>query len=290
LFSPAGAVVAGSGAPNGRAERVLNGYRASGRWSYASGASYATILTANCVVTSNGIPVLDGRAKPVIRAMCFSPANVTVSRSWNATGMRGTGSHDIEVREVFVPEEHSFSVLTDAAREPGPLYRLPFEVLTQLPVAAVASGIARHALDACADLIAQKTAAGNRTPLAEIESVRSQYAQNHARWLSVHLALHALGSRTWETALSGTSLTARELAEIAASCAHFVSELQSAVAGIARIAGMNAVLHDSPLARAWRDLQTLAAHASVSALLYGQAGTALLPGTGASCVPGAVFG
>ena len=277
LFAPAGAVVAGSGAPNGRAERVPNGYRATGRWAYASGASYATIFTANCIVTSGGMPVLDSYGKPVIRAMCFAPADVTVIPTWKATGMRGTGSHDFEVHATFVPEDHTFSVFTDAAREPGPLYRLPFEVLTQLPVAAVASGISRHALDAFAALAVNKVGSRNDIPLGEGESVRSQYARSHARWLSVHFALHALASRTWETVVSGNSLTAQELAEIAASCAFFVSELQSGVAGIAGLAGMNAVRHDSPLARAWCDLQTLAAHASVSPLVYGQAGTALLP-------------
>lgn len=107
LFSPADAVVAGSGAPNGRAERVPNGYRASGRWRYASGARYATIFTANCVVTSGGspvpVPVPDSQGKPLIRALSFAPANVAVIPTWDATGMRGTGSHDIEVRSLFSP-------------------------------------------------------------------------------------------------------------------------------------------------------------------------------------------
>lgn len=148
-------------------------------------------------------------------------------------------------------------------------------MLTQLPVAAVGAGIARHALDAFAALAAKKMV-GADTPLAEDPSVRSRYAESHARWLSVHLALHALASRTWEAVVTGGSLTAHELAEIAASCTFFVSELECAAGSLARTAGMNAVLHDEEFARAWRDLQTLAAHVSVSALQLARAGKILL--------------
>lgn len=277
LFAPPDAVVAGSGAPGGRAERTAGGYRASGRWRYASGAHYATIFTANCVVTENAQPVLDGEGNPLIRAMSFAPADVTIIPTWDTTGMRATGSHDIEVRDVFVAADDTFSVFTDPPQEPGLLYRLPFDVLTQLPVAAVASGIARHALDAFAALAARK---GSRegTPLADNPTARNQYSRSHARWLGTHLALHALASRTWAALISRGPPTAHEQAEIAASCALFVEELQQAVDDLARLAGMDAVATDSAFALARRDLQTLAAHASVSPLLHARAGVALLRG------------
>ena len=276
LFAPPGAVVAGSGAPTGRAERVPNGYRAAGRWRYASGARYATVFTANCIVTHNGAPQLDSDGNALIRAMSFDPSNVTVIPTWNATGMRGTGSHDIEVSEVFVPAEHTFSVFTDPARESGALYRLSFDVLTQLPVAAVGAGIARHALDVFAALASTKKVPGSDATLAEDSAVRSRYSESHARWLSVHLALHSLATRVWETVVMGASQSTGELAEIAAACALFLSELEVAVGSLSRIAGMNAVLHDEELARAWRDLQTLSAHVSVSPLQHANAGRELL--------------
>ena len=275
-FSPANAVVAGSGAPSGRAERVSGGYRASGRWRYASGARYATVFTANCIVTSEGTPVLDDSGRALIRAMSFAPSDVTVIPTWNATGMRATGSHDFEVHEVFVPEAHTFSVSTDAPREAGTLYRLPFEVLTHLPIVAVGLGIARHALAAFAKLTERKQVPYEELALAADSNVHARYAEAHARWLSVQLALHALGARSWETVARGEPLSERVRAEIAASCTLFVADLQTIAGELARMGGMNGVLHDDPLARAWRDLQTLAAHASVSPLRMDDAGKVLL--------------
>lgn len=280
LFAPPDAVVAGSGAPTGRAECTAGGYRVSGRWRYASGARYATIFTANCVVTRNRQPVLDDAGQPLIRAMSFSPADVNVISTWNPTGMRATGSHDIEVHDVFVAAEDTFSVFTDVPQESGPLYRLPFDVLTQLPVAAVASGIARHALDAFAALTAKKILRQG-TPLSDAATVRSRYSRSRARQLGTHLALHALASRTWETLVSRGPPNPREQAEIAASCAEFVDGLQHAIEELAPLAGMDAAAIDSEFARARRDLQTLAAHASVSPLLHEQAGTVLLVPPGA---------
>ncbi|HMN46575.1 MAG TPA: acyl-CoA dehydrogenase family protein [Povalibacter sp.] len=277
LFAPPDAVVAGSGAPGGRAERIGGGYRASGRWRYASGARYATIFTANCVVTENGQPVLNDEGQPLIRAMSFAPADVTIIPAWDTTGMRATGSHDIEVRDVFVASDDTFSVFTDAAQESGLLYRLPFDVLTQLPVAAVASGIARHALDAFGALAAKKSLRQG-SPLSDSATVRSQYSRSQARWLAAHLALHALASRTWDMLISRGPPTPHEQAEIAAGCALFVEELLQLVENLAPLAGMDAAAIDSTFARARRDLQTLAAHASVSPLLHERAGLTLLQG------------
>src|SRR6202034_1805054 len=146
LFSPPLALVAGSGAASGFAERVPGGYRVRATCRFASGAHYASVFTAACVIPAGGSPVLDAAGKPLVRAMSIAPADVRILESWDATGMRGTGSHDFEVAAALVPEHHSFSVITDAPRERGPLYQLPFTVLTELPVSAVGLGIARHAL------------------------------------------------------------------------------------------------------------------------------------------------
>jgi alkylation response protein AidB-like acyl-CoA dehydrogenase len=285
LFAPANAVVAGSGAPDGRAERVAGGYRVSGRWRYASGANYATTFTANCVVTEDGKPLVDADGKPLIRAMAFTPSQVAVLPSWDTSGMRGTGSHDFEVRDVLVPDQRSFSVFTDTPREAGVLYRLPFGVLTELPITAVAVGIARHALDAFAVLAKQKKPQGSDTSLADDPTVQTQYATSHARWRLNQAALYALAEQSWQLVLGGCPLRTHELAEITASCTLCVSELEAAVGDLARLAGMSAIAQDDELARSSRDLQTLAAHVAVSPRHWRSSGRALLSAAAATPAP-----
>ncbi|HKT73895.1 MAG TPA: hypothetical protein VJQ47_13470, partial [Steroidobacteraceae bacterium] len=307
LFGPADALIAGSGSPDGRADSVAGGYRVAGRWKYASGAHYATTFTANCVLYRDGQPLRGASGEPVIRAMSFPTSEVTIVPTWDAGGMRGTGSHDFEVRNSFVAEQRTFSVLADAPREPGVLYRLPFAVLTELPVTAVAVGIARHALEAFAAFAASKRvrfeggsvkvaghvakAAGYLTnttdsppslgphspcTLADEADVQRQYAESHARYSMVHSHLYSLARDCWETVATGGTLTAVQLAEISAGCALGVAELHRAIGDLARLAGMTAILGESEFARAWRDLQTLGAHISVSSRQFTTAGQALL--------------
>jgi indole-3-acetate monooxygenase len=276
IFAAPDAVIAGSGAPQGDARRVGGGYRVSGHWRYASGAHYATTFTANCVVTQDGAPVLDASGGPLIRAMAFTPEQVEVLPAWDAVGMRGTGSHDFKVTDAFVPERRTFSVFTDAPRETGPLYRLPFEVLTELPISAVALGVVRHALDEFAQLTRHKRDGSGDGWLADEPGVQIEYAKSHARWYAARAAIHALAEKSWQIAQEGRSLDSRQAAEITAGCVHGVSQLQEAVATLGALAGMTAITKSLALAKAIRDLQTLAAHVAVSPRLWRTSGSMLL--------------
>jgi alkylation response protein AidB-like acyl-CoA dehydrogenase len=197
--------------------------------------------------------------------MAFTPEQVTIHLAWDTSGMRGTGSHDFEVHDALVPKQRTFSVFTDAPREPGPLYSLPFGVLTELPIASLALGIARHALDTFAALAQEKNNAEIAAPLSEHPIAQTKYAECDARWRLMQGGIYSLASRTWQVALANRALTARELAKITASCALCLQELLRAVGELADLAGMSAITQENEFARAWRDLQTLGAHVAVSA-------------------------
>jgi indole-3-acetate monooxygenase len=273
LFSPALALVAGSGAATGFAERVPGGYRVRGAWRFASGAHHASVFTAACVVTEGGSPVRDADGKPLVRAMSIAPAEVRILDTWDAIGMRGTGSHDFEVRSAWVPEHHSFSVITDAPRETGALYRLPFTVLTELPVSAVGLGIARHALgEFAAALPAQK--AGGSVTLAV------RFAQAQAALDLAAAAVFDVAEEAWRTVAAGGYLNERQLARITAVCCVSQEQLRDAIGALASVAGMLAIDRRSGFSRAWRDLQTLGAHGSLAPQRLSGAGTVLLAQAG----------
>jgi alkylation response protein AidB-like acyl-CoA dehydrogenase len=208
--------------------------------------------------------------------MAFTPSQVTIHPAWDTSGMRGTGSHDFEVCDVFVPQYRTFSVFTDRPREQGPLYQLPFDVLTELPIAALALGIARHALDVFATFVGSKKNHDSNQPLSDHPLVQTKYAECNARWRLMQAGIYSLASRAWQSALAHRLLTARELAEITASCALCLSDLQRLVSDLAALAGMSSITRDNEFARASRDLQTLAAHISVSQLQLLSAGRTML--------------
>ena len=265
LFALRGAVVAGSGAPTGIAERVPGGYRATGHWRYASGAHYASVFTANCRIQENGVPVMhDGQ--PLIRAMCFSPDDVSIQHSWDTHGLRATGSHDIEVTRVLVPEDSTFSVMTDAPRHDGPLYQLPFGTLTELPVTAVVLGIAQHALDEFESLAQNKPAPGTGLPLIQYDAVNRALRDAHARVDAVRGTLYDLADAAWNAALVDATPDACVIAACTHTSVRLVRDRIDAIGLLLPLAGMNAIHREDPFAIAWHDLNAAAAHYSVSPL------------------------
>ncbi|MEN9704602.1 MAG: hypothetical protein RLZZ393_481 [Pseudomonadota bacterium] len=266
LFGPRNALVAGSGARTGTAERVEGGYRCSGRWRYASGAHQATVFTANCRVTQGGQPVLvDG--EPLVRAMAFKPEQVRIIETWDTTGLRATGSHDIVVDDAFVPETDTFSVFTDPPREAGALYRLPFGTMTELPVSAVVLGTARHALETFEAMARDKPSPFGSGPLAGHPRVATATARARDAVDSAAASLQGLAEDAWRTATRDSPIDQDIIRRCTTECAGLVSRLVSAIGGLAPLAGMNALHREDPFATAWQDLSAAAAHYSVSPLL-----------------------
>lgn len=269
LFGPRDALVAGSGAVRGTAERVEGGYRCSGRWRYASGAHQATVFTANCQVVEGG-EVLHVNGKPWVRAMAFKPSQVAIIETWDTTGLRATGSHDIVVRDAFVPASDSFSVMTDAPREAGALYRLPFGTLTELPISAVVLGLARQALSRFEQLIATKPSPLGGGLLAAHPRVASTMAAARRDIESASATLHGLADEAWRTATRESPLDQTVIQRCTTDCARLVAELMASIGRLVPLAGMNALQRSDPFAIAWQDLSAAAAHYAVSPLLIGE--------------------
>jgi alkylation response protein AidB-like acyl-CoA dehydrogenase len=264
VFARPETVIASGMAPEGRAVRVAGGYRVTGCWHYATGAPYATTFLANCMVMDGKALVLGENGRPLTRAVLLEASQVSIVPAWDASGLRGTGSDDFEVRDVFVPEPRSFSLSHPTQRESGALYRLPLQSVTELSITAVALGIVQHALDEFAVLTRNKKVSGMGAPLAADPGVQARYAEARATWGLIKAGVDALARRVWRDALASRNPSHVESSEVAASCALSVVKLRSAVSELIALAGMHALQPDSELARAWRDLQALAAHAAVS--------------------------
>jgi alkylation response protein AidB-like acyl-CoA dehydrogenase len=259
VFARPETVIATGMAAEGRAIRVVGGYRVTGCWHYATGAPYATTFLANCSVMDGSTPVLGEDGRPLTRAVLLEASHVAIVPAWDASGLRGTGSDDFEVRDVLVPEQRSFSLSNATLRECGALYRLPPGSVMELAITAVALGIVQHALDEFAALTRRKKAA-----LAIDPAVQARYAEARVTWGLIKAAVDSLARRVWRDALGNRMPSQVELSEVTASCVLSVVKLRGTLSELIALAGMHAIQPDSEIARAWRDLQALAAHAAVS--------------------------
>jgi alkylation response protein AidB-like acyl-CoA dehydrogenase len=280
VFARPETVLASGLAPEGRAMRVGGGYRVTGYWHYATGAPYATTFLANCIVMDGGTLAFGDDGRPLTRAVLLDASQVSIVPAWDASGLRGTGSDDFEVREVFVPEQRGFSWAHTTPRDSGALYRLPLGAVNELSITAVALGIVQHALDEFATLTRQNKAAGQGASLADDPGVQARYAEARATWGLIKAGVDTLARRVWRDALATRVPSNLELSEVTASCALSVSKLRGALSELIALAGMSAIQPDSELARTWRDLQALSAHAAVSPRNLTAIGATLLAASG----------
>jgi len=118
----------------------------SGRFSFVSGCHHCEWLWLGCHVVEDGTPRVNANGVPETRQCLLRLGQCEILDTWHTTGLRGTGSNDVAVRNRFVPAEHSFSFQDpQPVKRPRTLYAFPFMFAAKGPAPAL--GIARHALD-----------------------------------------------------------------------------------------------------------------------------------------------
>ncbi|WBL36935.1 acyl-CoA dehydrogenase family protein [Tepidiforma flava] len=275
VFDPKEAVIAGSGNPRGTAERVPGGFRVRGRWQWASGAPWATTFTANCVVTDGGQPVQGANGAPLIRAMAFEPGQVRILSTWDANGMRGTASHDIEVDDAFVPLERMFSVFEGEPWHAGTVFRVPFVEFAEATTAAVLPGIALRLFELVAASAKERGEYGGPRLLAERHDVRARLADALVGIEAGRTLLFDAARQTWAEAERGRPAAAT-LARLSLGANFAASSALRAAGLLAPIGGMGLNQRASEAGRAWRDLMTAGQHGAIRPTVLAPRGAELL--------------
>jgi alkylation response protein AidB-like acyl-CoA dehydrogenase len=144
---------AGAFRPSGNAVVIDGGYRVTGRWPLGSGCQHSAWIVGGCRILDGDQPRLGADGTPVMRILFFPAAACEILDTWHSIGLRGTGSHDYSVTDVFVPAARSLS-FQEPPVEQGPLYAFPTIALFGAVLAAVPLGIARHAIDILSSTLA----------------------------------------------------------------------------------------------------------------------------------------
>jgi indole-3-acetate monooxygenase len=123
---------AGTIAPTGgRAARVDGGYIVTGRWSFGSGCDESDWMAGGFEVFDGDQPMRNPDGSPIFSRGFFKASECTIIGNWDVTGLRGTGTHDWAVTDVFVPDRRTVSLSSASflanrwSRWGGILYTLP---------------------------------------------------------------------------------------------------------------------------------------------------------------------
>ncbi|MCC8960880.1 acyl-CoA dehydrogenase family protein [Bradyrhizobium sp. Pear76] len=169
--------------PAGRARKASGGYVLSGHWPFSSGVEACGWNMLASVVAS------DDEADGVeYRLFLLNRRDYSIDDTWNAAGLRGTGSNDVRVTDAFVPE-HMTVAVSDLAGgatpgsvvNPNALYMLPVFSLFPYVLSGVGLGNAQACLDDYVEIARHRASTYNRAKIGDLQSTQIKIAEASAK-------------------------------------------------------------------------------------------------------------
>jgi len=220
--------------------------------------------------------VVQGAGPPQARMVLFPAGDAEIIDTWTVSGLRGTGSHDIAVRDLLVPAMRSASLTHDRPVATGALYAFPLFGLLAIGIAAVALGIARRALDEIVALAGAKTPTAGRRTLAERSTVQAQVAEAEAAVAAARAFLHDVVGVAWAAARDRGTIDVPLRARLRLAATHATAASARAVDVAYTAGGGTSVYAVSPLQRAFRDVHVVTQHMMVAPATWEFVGRVLL--------------
>ncbi|MEL6982474.1 MAG: hypothetical protein AAFO29_08620, partial [Actinomycetota bacterium] len=276
-------IIAGSGIAIGRAEPVDGGWLVNGRWPFISGVPVADRVILGSRITGpmpNGHGGAAGDRGGSTPSLCFTlipAAELTIEDTWHTSGLRGTGSHDVVARDVYVPDR--WAGLTDFGASPlpdSPYYQLPSGLRFPWPKVGVAAGLARAAIDEFTDLALTKKPSYGRDLLAARPRAQAAVAEAEALVGSGRAWVLATLEELWPAAAAPEPLDPKLHARARLAASHAVDSAIRAVDGLASAAGTSASRLDGPWPRLQADVRSVGQHFMVGPQQMQTAGRVLL--------------
>jgi 3-hydroxy-9,10-secoandrosta-1,3,5(10)-triene-9,17-dione monooxygenase len=250
--------------PAGKARKVQDGYLLSGRWPFSSGVdpSEWNMLA--------GLARLDDHLPPEQRIFLVPRSQYKVIDTWFAGGLRGTGSKDVEMAEVFVPEHMTLAVADTkggptpgSVVNPGVLFQLPVFALFPYMLSGVALGIAEGLIE---QFLSRTNKTGQMTGarIAEIQSTQIRLAEASA-YARISRLVQLTNCREAEEKLPDMKTKARYRLE----GAYAVDWAVRAVDVMFGLYGASGLYESGPVARAFRDAHAVKQHFSFNTDIAG---------------------
>lgn len=242
--------IAGSARPTNWGKRVEGGWIINGIATYASGIDHATQVVA----------AFRDEDQPNNSYMSFlDPDQGKILRTWDTMGLRGTGSHDYESKNVFAPDKRTMQI-GSRPHAPGPNWRIPDSgIASWLQNGGQALGAAQGAIKEVVRHAKHVASKSDSRSLAEREHFRVALGRAQARIGSARSYVREMGGLAWQSVLDGEpnldAVAQWRLANV--NAVHAATE---AVELLFPAAGTNAIHRRWTLERRFRDLQVARRH------------------------------
>lgn len=270
ILSPPRSVIAGVINPHTLSLTAAEGgYLLNGTARFASGCTHASWLGGGGLLKRGPGP--DSPFPPGSLLLAFVPVDRgEILDTWNVTGLRGSGSHDIRFIDVFVPARYVANNADVPSTRAG------------ATIAAVAVGTARRAIEEFVNLAAGKVSFGSRSLVRDRADAQIAVARASGLVEAASALLTAYKADYPDRTRGGPGHTPREDALLRMACVTAADLAVQAVDLVATAAGTSTLPEDSAIGLCWRDIHAVQQNLSVQPRHYQPIGQVLLGADGES--------
>jgi indole-3-acetate monooxygenase len=251
--------------PNGQGTAVDGGYLLNGSWSFGSGTGHSEYVAAGFLPMDNGEMRWISEGLPEMQVAVLPREEISFKDGWHVQGLKGTGSYDYSVENVFVPTRRTFELF---ARQPhrgaSPASRMGLMPVTAAGHASWALGVAKSMLDDVQELAATKFRMSDMESLASRPTFQKGLAHHRASWRAARLLVLDAFTTAEAAVASGENLTPTLRADMRVAAVYATDTARSCAEWAHLVAGTTSIREGSRLERAFRDVYTGTQHAFIS--------------------------
>ncbi len=260
--------VSGGIVPSAKATAVAGGFQLTGRWPFGSGSAHAEWFSGNAVI--------EGEHTPPVLGFLLPADTVELHDNWNTNALRGTGSQDLSVTDLFVPDTHTFDAFGPPQRG-GPVFRIQIPGLFAMEHGAFALGVAQRSLEEMTEL-AKTKARGYIKPqgVAGRGKFRFDLGRAEASLAAARDHLKAVYEKAWQAARDGDASASALQTELRCAAVYATDVGMDVARSMFRYAGAHSLYAGDVIERCLRDIQAGAQHGMVNDVAYEARGEVLL--------------
>jgi 3-hydroxy-9,10-secoandrosta-1,3,5(10)-triene-9,17-dione monooxygenase len=265
-------LISSSYMPVGKVEHVEGGYRLSGHWGFSSGSKHC-----KWAFLGGMVPPQEAGAAPDYRTFMVPLGDYEIVDNWNVSGLEGTGSHDIVVKDAFVPEYRTHrSIHGFECNSPGNavndhyIFRLPFGQIFVRAVSSSSIGCLKGVVDSYIAVNKDRVGLNDGNKIATDPDAQMALAEAVATVDECQTIMFRNFDAMVEAARSGSDLAIDDRVKMRFDAALVARKCTEAINQMFISCGAQGIFKDHPLNRAWLDINAGRTHVANNPFKFGR--------------------
>jgi len=265
-------LISSSYMPVGKVEHVEGGYKLSGHWGFSSGSKHCDWAFLGAMVP----PTKEGEA-PDYRTFLVPRADYEIVDNWDVSGLEGTGSNDIVVKDAFVPEYRTHrSIHGFECNSPGNavnehyIYKLPFGQIFVRAVCSSAVGALKGVTDAYVTVNKDRVGLNDGNKIATDPDAQMALALAISTVDECETIMFRNFDKMIDAAKAGTTLPLEERIKMRFDASLVAGKCSDAINHMFIACGAQGIFRDHPLNRAWLDINAGRTHVANNPFKFGR--------------------